>query len=332
MADGTGVLIIGDTSGGELASTTLELLAAGQKVAGDLGEELSVALLGDTLDVAAQQAIAHGAQKVYAVNHPLLAAYQIDLHLAALEALCKEASPRVVLIARTDSGRELGPRLAFRLGVGMAQDCLEVSVDASEKRLLANRPVYGGNAIAVVSCDQTPQIAAIRPKAYEPAEADPSRQGEVVSFPVELDASQARTQVVDTVIEEAEGVKLEDARIVISGGRGLGGPEPFAHLEELAKIMGGTVGASRAAVDSGWVPSSYQVGLTGKTITPDLYITVAISGASQHMAGCSGAKVIVAINKDAEANIFKEARYGVVGDWESVLPALTEAIRELTQS
>ena len=332
MADGAGVLIIGDASGGELAGTTLELLAAGQKVAGDLGEELSVALLGDTLDVAAQQAISHGAQKVYAVNHPLLAEYQIDLHLAALEALCKETSPRVVLVSRTDEGRELGPRLAFRLGVGMAQDCLEVSVDASEKRLLANRPVYGGNAIAVVSCDQTPQIAAIRPKAYEPAEADSSRQGEVVSFPVELDASQARTQVVDTVIEEAEGVKLEDARIVVSGGRGLGGPEPFAHLEELAKIMGGAVGASRAAVDSGWVPSSYQVGLTGKTITPDLYITVAISGASQHMAGCSGAKVIVAINKDAQANIFKQARYGVVGDWERVLPALTEAIRELTQS
>ena len=332
MADGTGVLIIGDASSGGLASTTIELLAAGQNVASGLGEELSVALLGDTLDVAAQQAISHGAQKVYAVNHPLLAEYQIDLHLAGLEALCKETSPRVVLIARTDEGRELGPRLAFRLGVGMAQDCLEVSVDAGEKRLLANRPVYGGNAIAVVSCNQTPQIAAIRPKAYEPAEADSSRQGEIVSFPVELDASQARTQVVDTVIEEAEGVKLEDARIVVSGGRGLGGPEPFAHLEELAKIMGGTVGASRAAVDSGWVPSSYQVGLTGKTITPDLYITVAISGASQHMAGCSGAKVIVAINKDAEANIFKEARYGVVGDWEIVLPALTAAVRELIQS
>jgi len=332
MADGTAVLIVGDTSGGVLGSTTLELLAAGQGVASDLGEELSVALLGDTLDAAAQQAIAHGAQKVYAVNHPLLANYQVDLYLAALEALCKEISPRVVLVARTNEGRELAPRLAFRLGVGLAQDCLEVSVDAAEKRLLANRPVYGGNAIAVVSCDQTPQIAAIRPKAYEPAKADSSRQGEVVSFPVELDASQARTQVVDTVIEEAEGVKLEDAHIVVSGGRGLGGPEPFAHLEELAKIMGGTVGASRAAVDSGWVPSSYQVGLTGKTITPDLYITVAISGASQHMAGCSGAKVIVAINKDAGANIFKEARYGVVGDWETVLPALTAAVRELTQS
>ena len=331
MADGTGVLILGDASGGELSSTTLELLAAGQKVAADLGEDLSVALLGDTLDAAAQSAIAHGAQKVYAVNHPLLADYQVDLHLTALEALCKDTAPRVVLVARTNEGRELAPRLAFRLGVGLAQDCLEVSVDTAEKQLLANRPVYGGNAIAVVSCNQTPQIAAIRPKAYEPAEADSSRQGEVISFPVELDASMALTQVVETVLEEAEGIKLEDAHIVISGGRGLGGPEPFAQLEELAKIMGGTVGASRAAVDSGWVPSSYQVGLTGKTITPDLYIMVAISGASQHMAGCSGAKVIVAINKDSEANIFKEARYGVVGDQAKVLPSFLETVRRLAK-
>ena len=332
MADGTGVLIVGDTTNGQLGSTTGELIAAGQIIAADLDENLSVALLGDTLDDAQQQAIAHGAQKVFAVTHPLLAEYQVDLHLSALETLCKETNPRVILIARTNEGRELAPRLAFRLGVGLAQDCLEVSVDSSEKKLLANRPVYGGNAIAVVRCDQTPQIAAIRPKAYEPTETDSSRQGEVVSFPVDLDASMALTQVVETVIEEAEGVKLEDAQIVISGGRGLGGPEPFAHLEELAKIMGGTVGASRAAVDSGWVPSNYQVGLTGKTITPDLYIMVAISGASQHMAGCSGAKVIVAINKDAEANIFKEARYGVVGDWETVLPALTAAVREMTQA
>ena len=330
MADGTGVLILGDTTGGELGSTTFELLAAGQKIASELGEQLSVALLGDTLDVPAQQAISYGAQKVYAVNHPLLAKFQIDFHLSALEALSKEVGPRIILVARTNEGRDLAPRLAFRLGVGLAQDCLEVSIDSDSKTLMANRPVYGGNAIAVVSCDQTPQIAAIRPKAYEPAEEDSSRTGEVVSFPVELNESLALTQVVDTVIEEAEGIKLEDARIVISGGRGLGGPEPFAHLEELAKLMGGTVGASRAAVDSGWVPSSYQVGLTGKTITPDLYIMVAISGASQHMAGCSGSKAIVAINKDAEANIFKEARYGVVGDWETVLPALTTALKELT--
>ena len=332
MAEAKGVLVLGELAGGELASVSQELLAAGRKIADDLGEELSIALLGTSVEGASQQAISHGADQVFAVTHPLLEEYQVDLHLAALESLCRENSPNILLIARTEEGRELAPRLAFRLGVGLAQDCLEVSVDLTERRLLANRPVYGGNAVAVVSCDLTPQIAAVRPKVYEPLEADTSRQGRVVSFPVELESSQARTRVVQTVEESATGIKLEEARVVVSGGRGLGGPDPFASLEELAKIMGGAVGASRAAVDSGWVPVAYQVGLTGKTITPDLYIMVAISGASQHMAGCSGAKVIVAINKDSGANIFREARYGVVGDWEQVIPAFTEAVRELIQS
>ena len=332
MADATGVLVIGQTSADSLDSTAAELLAAGRIVATSLGEELSIALLGGGVDASAQQAIGHGADRVYAVTSPLLSEYQPDLYLVAMDSLCREVNPRMVLISRTNEGRELAPRLAFRLGVGLAQDCLEVSVDEASKTLLANRPVYGGNAIAVVSCEQTPQIAAIRPKAYEAADMDPSRTGQIVSFPVELDAAQARVQVVETVREEAEGVKLEEARVVVSGGRGLGGPEPFAGLEDLAKLLGGAVGASRAAVDSGWVPPSYQVGLTGKSITPDLYITVAISGASQHMAGCSGAKCIVAINKDSDANIFKDARYGVVGDWETVLPALTEAVRELMDS
>ena len=327
-----GVLVLGDLVDGELSLTAREVLAAGRKVADDLGEELSIGVLGVSLDGPSQQAIAHGADKVYSVTNPALGQYQVDLFLSAMESLCKEADPRVILIGRTNEGRELAPRLAFRLGVGLAQDCLEISVDPSTKNLLANRPVYGGNAVAVVSCNYSPQIASVRPKVYEPLEADASRQGPVVSFPVELDPSQARTTLVDTVMEAAEGIKLEDARIVVSGGRGLGGPEAFKHLEELAGVLGAGLGASRAAVDSGWVPASYQVGLTGKTITPDLYITIAISGASQHMAGCSGAKVIVAINKDPEANIFKEARYGVVGDWEKVLPALTATVRELTQS
>ena len=332
MAEAKGVLVLGEVAGGELASVSQELLAAGRKIADDLGEELTMALLGASVEGVGQQAISYGADQVFAVTHPLLEQYQVDLYLAALETLCREASPNILLIARTEEGRELAPRLAFRLGVGLAQDCLEVSVDPAARRLLANRPVYGGNAVAVVSCNFTPQIAAVRPKVYEPLEADTSRQGRIVSFPVELESSQARTRVVQRVQEAATGIKLEDARVVVSGGRGLGGPGPFANLEELAKVLGGAVGASRAAVDSGWVPVSYQVGLTGKTITPDLYIMVAISGASQHMAGCSGAKVIVAINKDSEANIFREARYGVVGDWEQVIPAFAEAVRELVQS
>jgi len=192
MAEATGVLVLGESVEGELSSTSRELLAAGRKAADDLGEELAIGLLGDTLDQPSQQAISHGADKVYAVTHPLLGQYQVDLYLAAMEALCRDAAPRVVLIGRTNEGRELAPRLAFRLGVGLAQDCLEVSVDPSAKTLLANRPVYGGNAVAVVSCTYTPQIAAIRPKVYEPLDPDSSRQGQVVSFPVDLEPSQAR--------------------------------------------------------------------------------------------------------------------------------------------
>ena len=327
-----GVLVIGEIADGQLSLTSKEVLAAGRKLADDLGEELAAGLLGRELEGLAREALSFGADRVYAVSSPLLEEYQIDLHLAALDKLCRDVSPNVLLLGRTNIGREVAPRLAFRLGVGLAQDCLEVRIDPDTKGLLANRPVYGGSAMATVTFAGVPQVAAVRPKVYEPLEADGSRQGEVVPFEVELDASIAKSRVVNVVKEEAEGVKLEDAKIVVAGGRGLGGPEPFKDLEELARVMGAGVGASRAAVDSGWVPPGWQIGLTGKTITPDLYITVGISGASQHMAGCSGAKVIVAINKDPEANIFKESRYGVVGDWKRVLAAFTETLRELVKS
>ena len=329
--DAKGVLIAGEIVDGELSSTSKEILAAGRGLAESLGQELAIAVLGGDPRGVVEEAARHGADRVYSVAHPLLEDYHPDLHLAALESLGKEVAPAVLLMGRTVSGRDLAPRLAFRLSAGLAQDCLEVRIDESD-RLLATRPVYGGNAMATVSCNGTPQMATIRPKAYEPLEPDDSRRAEVVDFAVELDASMARSRVVETVREEAEGVKLEEAGIVVAGGRGLGGPEPFADLQELASVISAGVGASRAAVDSGWVPPSFQIGLTGTTITPDLYITVGISGASQHMAGCSGAKVIVAINKDSEANIFKEARYGVVGDWKNILPALTEALRDLVKS
>ncbi len=327
-----GVLVVGELADGHLSLTSKEVLAAGKQVAEQIGESLAVALVGSDVSDATKEAFAHGADVAYTVVDPLLAEYQVDLLLAALEAICKEALPEVLLMGRTSAGREVAPRLATRLGVGLAQDCMELTVSPGSKNLLANRPVYGGSAMATVSCSSSPQFATLRPKAYEPLEPDSSHAGDVRQVQVALDPSMAKSKVVSVVREEAEGIKLEDAKIVVAGGRGLGGPEPFADLEELAKVLGAGVGASRAAVDSGWVPASWQIGLTGKTITPDLYITVAISGASQHIAGCSGAKVIVAINKDSEANIFKEARYGVVGDWKKVLTAFTETVRELVKS
>ena len=264
---------------------------------------------------------------------PLLAEPQVDAAVTALQRVCGQVKPSVVLVGKTEASADIGPRLAFRLGVGVAQDCVKIGVDADTGRVIATRPVYGGNALANVTFpDADPQVVVVRAKTYEPLEPDPSRAGEVVHIQAELDPSVVRSRLVETVKREAEGVRLEDASIVVGGGRGLGGPDPFAQLEELARLLGGAVGASRAVCDAGWLEHSYQIGLTGKTIAPDLYITVGISGASQHMAGCSGAKHIVAINRDGESNIFKAASFGVVGDWKNVLPSFIETARELVKS
>jgi electron transfer flavoprotein alpha subunit len=329
MAEGPGVLVIGETQQGHLSATTAEALAAGRGIAAQLGTQVAVGLVGETLGTAALEALQAGGDAVYTVEHTLLSEPQIELYLAAVVAVCRTVAPEVILLGRTTLGRDLAPRLACRLGVGLLQDCLRVEMDLASGRLTATRPVYGGNVLARMRSTATPQMAALRPKAYMPLTPDPTRQGEVRAVPVTLDASMARVKVLQQKRDTSPGVKLADARIVISGGRGLGGPEPFRELQELAGMLGAAIGASRAAVDAGWVPGNWQVGLTGKTITPDLYITVGISGASQHMAGCSGAKAIVAINKDSEANIFREARYGVVGDWQIVLPAFMEAVRRL---
>lgn len=327
----SGVLVIGELQGDALQSVTGELLAAGRQLGDALGEEVGVALLNGG-DAAAQDAIALGADKAYLVRDAALEDMQLDAQVAALEKACAETQPSVVLIGRTLTGRDVGPRLAFRLGVGLAQDCLEVSAEAGG-RVSAVRPVYGGNALARVTFpDANPQMVVLRAKAYEPLEADAARNGEVVELQTNLDSSVVKARLVETVTQEAEGVRLEDAGIVVGGGRGLGGPEPFDMLEDLARLLGGAVGASRAVCDAGWLDHSYQVGLTGKTITPDLYITVGISGASQHMAGCSATKHIVAINRDADANIFKSSSFGVVGDWKSVLPSFIETVRELVDS
>lgn len=327
-----GVLVVGELNGDELQSITGELLAAGRSIGDATGEDVGVALLNGS-DAAGRTAIALGADKAYLVQDNVLSEMQLDAQVAALTAVCVEVEPSVVLIGRTLAGRDVGPRLAFRLGVGLAQDCLQVSADGDSGRVVAARPVYGGNALAKVTFpDANPQIVVLRGKAYEALDADDSRGGEVVVINPNLDASVVKARLVETVTQESEGVRLEDANIVIGGGRGLGGPEPFDQLEDLASLLGGAVGASRAVCDAGWLDHSYQVGLTGKTITPDLYITVGISGASQHMAGCSASKHIVAINRDADANIFKTASFGVVGDWKNVLPSFIETVRELVDS
>ena len=283
MANSAGILVLGELEGDALASTVAEILAAGRALADGLGLQLSMGIAGADTESVAQDAIGYGADQVYVVDDAILAEYHPELLLAAWAQICCQTDPKIVLMARTTNGRDLGPRLAVRLGVGLAQDCLEVSIDTDSGKMLAHRPVYGGNAMAAVVCTGTPQMASIRPKTYEPSERDSSRQGEIIPLDASLDASMKRVKLVERVEEESEGVQLEKARTVVAGGRGLGSPQPFKDLEVIARLLGAGLGASRAAVDAGWVPPSWQIGLTGKTITPDLYITVAISrGQSAH--------------------------------------------------
>ena len=328
MADGSGILVIGEMADGQPASTTLEALAAGLALLDSLpGESLAVVLAADATATAAQAAIAHGASTVYTIEDASLADPAPEAIVAAAEEAVRQASPRIVLGAKTLLGRDVMPRLAFRLRTALAQDCTAVAID-NAKRLLATRPVYGGNAVAIVACTSPIAVAALRAKSIDAREPDATRTGSVVPLTVDVQAA-VRVRSIARVEQAADGIRLEDARVVVSGGRGLGGPEAFDQLNALAGLLGGAVGASRAACDAGWVPSSYQVGLTGKTVTPELYIAIGISGASQHMAGCSNSRNIVAINKDAGANIFKDARFGVTGDWQKVLPAFMEQLQEL---
>ncbi len=329
MSEYKGVMVFGEVKEGRLASITAELLGCGRQLAGSLGQELFCLLAGGDVAGLAQEAVTFGADRVYVVSDPLLEEYQADSYLFVVEKVVRQVNPQVLLLGQTAIGRDLAPRLAFRLETALTTDCVELAIDPDSKSLLQTKPVYGGNAQAVFATEFYPQMATVRVKAMSPLERDDSRKGEVITVEAGLDPSSIRTRLLERVAEKAEGVRLEDAEVVVSGGRGIGSAEGFRQLEELAQILKGAVGASRPPCDNGWVPTGYQVGLTGKIIAPDLYFAVGVSGASQHMTGCSGAKTIVAVNKDPEANIFREAHYGVVGDWKNILPAFTAKVREL---
>jgi electron transfer flavoprotein alpha subunit len=330
MAEYKGILVCGELADGKLASITTELLGCGRKLADELKEDLCCLLASDAVSGASKEAIAFGADKVYAAEHPALKEYQADSYMQVAEKLVKDISPRVILIGQTSMGRDLAPRLAFRLSTSLTTDCLDLRIDPGTKLLIQTRPVYGGNAQAVFTSELMPQTVTVRTKAMSPLERDDSRKGEVIPTKLDIDTSKVRTNILETVKEEAVGIKLEDAPVIVSGGRGMGGPQPFQTiLKELADLLHGAVGASRPPADNGWVPEGLHIGLTGKIVAPDIYIAIAISGASQHTAGCSGSKHIIAINKDPEANIFREAEFGVVGKYEEVVPAFTNKLKEL---
>jgi electron transfer flavoprotein alpha subunit len=327
MANESGILVVTEVAEGALVPISSEMLGAARRLADELGQPVQAALLGQGVEPLAQELIAAGADKVYVVDDAILAEYQSDAFVPAAEKVCHEANPSIVLLGQTDIGRDLAPRLAFRLETAVAMDCLDLAV--SDGRLVMTRPCYGGNANAQHTCKTMPQMATIRVKSQEPLPPDTSRQGEVAKVAADVDASAVRTKITGRRKEETEGIRLEDAEVIVGGGRGMGSVEAFQTLEELADLMKGAVGATRAACDMGWYPIPKQIGLTGKVVSPTLYIAVAISGASQHMAGLSGAKNIVAVNKDPEANIFRYCRYGIVGDWKAVIPPFLSKVRQL---
>ncbi len=326
-----GVLVFVETTPGGLVAIAREMLGAGRRLADALGEPLMAAVLGSGVQEVAQETVYHGADTVYVADAPTLAYYQTLPYSAVMAQIAEQATPNIVLIGMGDIGRELGPRLAFRLRTGLASDCVDLTINPQTKLLEATRPVSGGNAMATVVIERTlPQMATVRGKTMEPAQRDPAHQGTLVPVAVNLDAVPAAVTLVERVKAEAAGVRLEDAEIVISGGRGLKGPDDFyAVLEPCAKTLGAAVGASRAAVDEGWVPSQMQVGLTGKIVSPKLYVACAISGAAQHMAGCGYSKTIVAVNRDPDAPIYQRANIGVVGDYKKVIPAFQKKCEEL---
>jgi electron transfer flavoprotein alpha subunit len=326
------ILILGEVKEGSLDQKSLELLGAGKKLAGELGGEVSLLLMGASVTKAADEALSHGPARVYKMEHPLLEGFKPDLWVAALEQACRTIGPKVFLMGHSFVGMEVGPRLSARLNSRLTTDCIDLSMDPEDGLLLRTKPVSGGNAISIFKSPGEPQLATVRAKVFVAAEPNDAA-GEIQEIAPEIDESMIKVQSLE-IIEE-DSVALDKASVVVSGGAGLGEEDGFEMLEELAEALGESfdnvmVGCSRVAVDKGWISSDHQVGLTGTMISPDIYVAVGISGAIQHLVGMVHAKKIIAINTDKSCNMFKVADYGIVEDYEDVIPALIEKLEELS--
>jgi electron transfer flavoprotein alpha subunit len=330
MSEQQTILLVAEQRGDELAKSSRELVTAARQTARGYGAQVAALVAGGQAADNARELAALGVDKVYAVNDTLFSTYDPEPYLELLAQVCAELRPVLVLMAHSDLGRDLAPRLAFRLGTGLAPNCVDLAFDPGSAVLHVTRPVFGGKAHGRFTLlGAGPHVVTLSQKVFEPAVAGSAGSGEIVPLAPVIDPAAFRTSIVERIIDDSEGVKLEDADVIVSGGRGIGSAEEFAKLKELASLLGGCVGASRAAVDSGWVPSNLQVGLTGSIVSPKVYLAVGISGAAQHMAGCSSAETIIAINKDREAPIFQRAAYGAVADWREVVPALIEKCRAM---
>lgn len=326
ISDSKNVWIFAQLDSGQLAPVVIELMGEGRKLADTLGQKLCAVLVtADGNDELHKQLGSYGADLVYSVEHPLLDHYTTDGFANALTQLIDREKPEIVLFGATHMGRDLAPRLAARINTGLTADCTGLDIDPDTHNLRQTRPAFGGNLMATILCPNSrPQMSTVRPGVMDKAVFDRDRTAQVVSVHPVLAPEDIRIHLIETVASTLNHVSLTDANVVVSGGLGLGGPEGYALLQKLADRMGGTVGASRAAVDAGWIDSSRQVGQTGTTVKPDVYIACGISGAIQHLAGMKDSKLIVAINTDPDAQIFEIADYGLVGDYKEVVQALLD--------
>lgn len=312
---------------GKITPVVIELLGEGKKLANVKGVSLNAILLGKDIKNLASELIAYGAEKVYVADDELLENFTTDAYTKVIVDSINEIKPEIVLMGATNIGRDLAPRIASRLNTGLTADCTKLEIDEEDGKIKQTRPAFGGNIMATIICpDVRPQMSTVRPGVMDKAERDDSRVGEVVELKYDLKESDIRTKVIEIVKSAHEKVSLTDANIIVSGGKGLGNADGFKVIEELANKLDGVVGSSRAAVDAGWIDRSHQVGQTGVTVKPNLYIACGISGAIQHLAGMKESDIIVAINKDPDAPIFNVADYGIVGDLYKVIPEIIDAL------
>lgn len=334
-----GVFIYAQQVDNEISPIAYELLGKAKDLAADLNTDVTAVLLGSGVKALAASLAQYGADKVIVVDSPVLETYRTEPYTQALAAVINEYKPEIMLVGATAIGRDLGPRVSARVGTGLTADCTQLEIgdfplnplpnkEQKHNQLLMTRPAFGGNTIATIACpDNRPQMATVRPGVMQKIAPIADAKAEVIEFNPVLEENNCYVEILDIVKEVSTAADIQEAKILVSGGRGVGSKENFKLLEDLAEALGGTVSCSRAVVDNGWLPKDLQVGQTGKTVRPNVYFAIGISGAIQHTAGMEESDIIIAINKDETAPIFDVADYGIVGDLNKIVPLLTEAIK-----
>ncbi len=325
-------MICGELKEGKITSISRELITTGRQLSLDLGHPLVFLLIGENLHQAAEEAASWGVDEVLVADNPSLAELHPDLSVSIIAQVCQQVNPSMILFGLTDFGRDIAPRVAARLEACVFLDCIGLKIEKENQTIIQTKPVFGGNALAEWSSTfDHVHVVVMRPRAQKLAEPDSSPKGKIYPLVIEADKTTIRSQLIETVHKDDKGIRLEEAKSIVAGGGGIGGIEGFGLLQELASVLGAAVGTTRVPSDENWMPKSLEIGQTGHMVSPDLYIAVGISGAPQHLAGCSSSRIIVALNKDPQAPIFREADFGIIGDFQKILPPLINKIKDVKE-